>query len=236
MSRNPTLRTVLESAIDNRLQEVRTCMPAKVVAVSDDRYTVDVEPQIKQIIIDDDGNEVAQELPIIYSVPLGQMNAGGFSIALPVAIDDTVLLVFSELDIEDWQEKGGLQSPLDDRRFHLSDAIAIPCLFPEPSKLGTHATVADKLVLGSTTESEPRVVIASDKIELGEEGSGDYVAVASKVKTELDALKVTVDNMVTIFDAHIHPASAGTTSATVTPQASHGDVGDPASTLVTIKE
>ena len=51
----------------------------------------------------------------------------GYGIKFPVRKGDEVLVVFSDLSIDNFWKNGGVQNPIESRRHDLSDGIAIPC-------------------------------------------------------------------------------------------------------------
>lgn len=122
----PSLSAVLAKAIDAALLEMHTCLPGKVVRVDVTKSQCDVEPLLKRQYWD--GEIVA--LPVITNVPIGFYRAGKAFISLPVKIGDFVELRFSERSLDLWLLQGGLIDPNEGRKFHLSDAIAYPGLYP----------------------------------------------------------------------------------------------------------
>lgn len=58
-------------------------------------------------------------------------------LALPVAVGDTGLLIFSDRSLDVWLATGGIVDPGDDRRHALSDAVFVPGLRPFSSPLVT---------------------------------------------------------------------------------------------------
>jgi hypothetical protein len=90
-----------------------------------------VQPLIKRGYYDEKGGvRQAESLPIITGVPVLFPGGGGCRITWPIAVGDTVLLVFSEASLDKWVVTGGEVDPRDDRRHSLSDAVAIPGLRP----------------------------------------------------------------------------------------------------------
>ena len=241
MARSPTLADVLTSAMECRLANLHTALPAVVEAYDVTTQTVDVTPLVKRREQDPKGSESIQEYPFIQAVPVVFPRSGNFFISLPIQVGDTVLLVFCESDIEGWQTTGELSTPDDLRRHDLSDAVAIPGLFPETSSIQNADPANEGMVLGSDTGA--RVFIGDGVIELGEKGAAEKVSVDSKVQDELTALRNKLNDLTNLFNSHIHvtTATVGTGSpgviAPTTSTASPPDpVGTTASTLVTIKE
>lgn len=118
----------LRSAIDSRLLELHTAIPAEVLSFDATKATVNVQPSIKRKM--SDGSVVS--LPVIQNVPICYPQGNGSIICFPLAKGDPVLLVFSERSLDIWWTKGGNVDPLDARKHNLSDAIAIPGVTPGP--------------------------------------------------------------------------------------------------------
>jgi hypothetical protein len=118
---------------------------------------VNVKPSIKKIL----KNKQTINLPILKDVPIvfPCSKSGGFT--FKVESGDGVLLVFSERSLEAWKNGNTDSAPLSNRKFDLTDAFAIPCIFPaklrtpnlknlKPGK-GTMVT-GSKLFLGDATQ------------------------------------------------------------------------------------
>lgn len=198
---------VLRDAVTAGLRGLHKAMPGIVESYDPATQTADVKPQVKELIIDEDGNEALYELPVIPKVPVAHPRGGGYFVAFPLARGDQVLLVISDRSLDRWKTDGGDVDPGDPRQHDLADAIAYPGGYPIGSALAD--ADADDLVIGRDGTG-PLITLKDDgSIDLGRAVS-EFVALATKVVTELDKHK-------TVFDAHTHPAPGGTTSPTATP-------------------
>ena len=125
----PTLGSVIRAAIDARLATVFTSLLARVVSYDHTRQSCSAQPVTQQARTADDGGRVATPLPVIADVPVQWPGGGGFRVTFPLAAGDYVLLVFTSGEISGWKVGGGASlDPKDDRRHHLSDAVAVPCV------------------------------------------------------------------------------------------------------------
>lgn len=127
-SRTPDLSEVLEGVRDTAAADVRVACVARVVRWSASKpREVDVQPVMKRAYTDEDGNRVADKQPVIPSVPLVYPGGGGFVVTWPMTVGDEVLLVFSDDSLDKYLNIGGAADidPEDDRRHHLTDAVAI---------------------------------------------------------------------------------------------------------------
>lgn len=191
--RTPTFADVIRRAIDARLAEVHTAIPAKVEAFDAATQLAEVKPLVQAERIDETGARVVEPLPVIVGVPVVFPGANGFRVTFPITQGDTVLLVFSEASIDNWLEQGTDVDPGTPRRFHIKDAIAIPGLHPK-SKAWTGVSGAD-MTLGK--DGGPQVVVKSSTIELGghaDDPPTDAVALASKVEQDLNTLKNAINS------------------------------------------
>jgi hypothetical protein len=119
------------SYLDNH---VYTATPAKVSKVSEfkGQQLVDVEPLITKRYED---NFVLPP-PSLPNVPVIFPSAGGGLLSFPIAIGDTVLVIFNKYSIENWLEgTGELNTPDISRSFNISDGVAIPGLYTTQTHL-----------------------------------------------------------------------------------------------------
>jgi hypothetical protein len=122
------LVTAIKNAIDSRLFDLHTAMPAEVVSFNASNNTVVAQPVLKRKF--SDGS--VKNLPQIQNVPVCFPRGGDGILTFPIRKGDYVLLVFSERSIDVWWDKGGIVNPDDARKHNLSDAIAIPGVYPRP--------------------------------------------------------------------------------------------------------
>jgi hypothetical protein len=133
---------VLRIVAEYTRQHVNTSVPARVIAV--DNYgsdqTVDVLPTINDVFSDG----TVLELPPILDVPIQFPSAGGGLLSFPVAVGDTVLLIFSKRSLDEWMSSRttdkGTFTPADRRNYSLNDAIAIPGLYSKNTNLSPNTT------------------------------------------------------------------------------------------------
>ena len=194
---SPTQADVLREVIEDRLRAVHTALPAEVVEWDATTQTVSARPTVWGATPDQDGRYVDEPLPTIFDVPVMFPRSGGGYITFPIAAGDTVLLVFAERSIGQWRYTGRDGSPGDQRTHTLSGAVAIPGLFPRSGALPSSAIVAGSVVIVGTTE-----------VRLGAPTASDFVALSSKVDTEIGKLW-------TALGAHTHPYLPGPGPATV---------------------
>lgn len=191
MSRTPTIAEVIRRAVEARLVDVHTAIPARVTRYDATTCVVDAAPLVRAPETAEDGTVTYTALPVVTNVPVAFPGAGGFRVTFPVAVGDTVLLVFTEASLDRWMQFGGEVDPEDPRRFALSDAIAIPGVRPAAQAV---AAATDAVVVESTAD-----------IRLGTKTAAEAVALASKVATELNTLKSAINT------APVTPGDGGAT-------------------------
>lgn len=128
MADTPTLAQVIRDAIEARLAEVHTSIPAQIVSFDDATCLATVQPCLKRKYTVD--NELV-DLPKIVNVPVVMPRGGGAVIMFDLQPGDYVLLVFAERSIDKWITSGGKVDPKDPRKHQLSDAFAIPGGYPK---------------------------------------------------------------------------------------------------------
>lgn len=127
------LRLIFEALLGG----VHTAFPARVESYDAATMRAEVQPCLMRKYYDSDPSN----LPKITDVPIHFFSGGGFTITVPIAAGDYVLCICSERSLEQWLTKGGIVDPLDPRKFDLTDAVAIPGLFPLPGILAPpHST------------------------------------------------------------------------------------------------
>jgi hypothetical protein len=124
----PELADVLRAALAADRADIHVLMPGRVTAYDAARRRASVQPLIRRGRVDEAGERQAELLPIVNEVPVVFPGSGGDRIKFPVRPGDTVLLLFAESSLDLWLARGGEVDPGDDRRFSLSDGIAIPGL------------------------------------------------------------------------------------------------------------
>jgi hypothetical protein len=206
MSRSPTFAEAFTRAVARALAEVRVSMPARVERYDKAKQLVDVQPLIKEAHADEEGERIVEPLPVIANVPVVFPGAGPFRLTVPIAAGDTVLLVFCASSLDVWLAQGGVVDPLDDNRFRLADAIAVPGLRDFGHPLASASDTA--LTLGH--DSGAQIFIDQAEVRLGADTGVQFVALANRVLDRLTAI-------VNAFNAHTHGSAVGPTTVPVTP-------------------
>ncbi len=234
--RTPELEDVIRLALEDAQSKLHVALPGRVEAYDAVKQTVDVKPLLKNSFIDDDGEDVVEELPVINSVPVQFSRGGGFFLSFPIVKGDHVLLVFNERSIDKFQTGGGDDiDPVDTRMHNLSDAVALPGFYPDSKALGdAHSS---NTVLGK--DGATQIHVADGKIELGAEASVDKASLDSKIQIELTRIASELVALTTHAATHVHPgvtSGPASTGVAVPIPPIPGSPAATASTLVTIEK
>lgn len=214
-SRDPSLAELLRATMDCHDLEVHTSLPCRVEKFDPATQTADLKPLIRRRAQNPDGTEINESIPVIPRVPVAWPRAGKFIITWPIKKGDLVEIVISESSRDTFQAGDGVEADPDDfRRFDLSDAWAYPAA-GYPDNIAIENFDPDDLVIGV----DGGVVIhvkESGEIHLGSKDAADALALASLVKTELDAVKADQDALKILLAGHVHPGvTAGGASTAV---------------------
>lgn len=112
--------------LDGRQVGIWTAIPAYVTSVDFSAMTIEAQPTIQQNVFNENGELTLVNLPKLLDVPIIFPSAGGFTITLPIAVNDEVLILFSSRCIDAWFQSGGIQKSMDYRMHDLSDGFALP--------------------------------------------------------------------------------------------------------------
>lgn len=196
---------LLRKIMDARLADVHTAMPGEVRAFDAGAQTCTVQPLIKHVLQDDEGNALTESYPEIREVPVMYPRAGGFVIAWPLEVGDPVLLVFAEWPLGVYREKGIEAHPADLSRHTFAGAMAIPV---GPTKASdTIAETIDGLVCAYDggalirIKDDGSIGVAQSGtgvVSVGAEGATQQLLLGTKFRT---AQKILSTALQTLFTA-----------------------------------
>jgi hypothetical protein len=124
---------VLQVAMDGRLTELWTALPALVVSFDPAKRTCVVQPTIQARVEDRAGKFTWQTLPILPDVLVQFPGGGGFVLTFPLAPGDEGIVVFSARCLDAWWERGEVQVQAEQRMHDLSDGFFIPTVRSVPN-------------------------------------------------------------------------------------------------------
>jgi hypothetical protein len=176
----PSAPAVFEAFIAARIAKIRVAMPGTVVAYDAERQRVDVQPDLMDGELDEEEQRQAAKLAVITDVPVQFQGSGPYRITFPIAVGDSVLLVFSSSSLSRWKAAGGgLVDPGNDQRHSLTDAIAIP---------GLEANA-------STDAPTNALVVHAAAMKLGGPDAIDTVARESDLQVLATAIQGAIDGL-----------------------------------------
>lgn len=223
VSATPTEAEALEVFVRSFLQDLYTAIPAKVVEYDAEKQKIVAQPMVKRALETINGGELVEELPTIPDVPVAFPRNRGFALTFPLEPGDRVLLLFSMRSIDTYLASSDDQpvDPIDFRIHDITDAIALPGVFPDALAL-KNAVSTQSMALGSDTGAGV-AYFKAETVNVGAEDPADAAPLDSKVQSELDSLRSALNDLVTQYNAHVHPGvapgqvSTGSTPAVATP-------------------
>jgi hypothetical protein len=206
---SPSLADVLLAAVEAKLALVFTAAPGRVLVYNKDEQSVDVQPIVQSAYLTEEGARVAETQPVLTRVPAIVLGGGGFRTTYPIEKGDTCLIIHLHCSGDRWFARGGdVVDPGDDRRHHISDAVALVGLRDFKHALANAPT--DRMSMGA--DDGKSVEVFKDKVKLGSNDANDKVA----RKSDLEALKDGFDARKLVLQAEIDAAAAVGDTATVT--------------------
>jgi hypothetical protein len=134
----PTLIDQIDGIIERHAKGTWTMLPGVVESYNAATLRADVQPALKQGVITEDNDRVAETLPVVPNCPVAWPH--GYLGTL--APGDHVVLIFASGSLDVWLTRGGVVDPNDDHRSDLSDAVAFPLQgVPLANVAGFEATI-----------------------------------------------------------------------------------------------
>jgi hypothetical protein len=177
----PSLADVILTGIEDRLRELNTSEPGEIVSYDATTQTARVRPLLARAVPDDDNALILEYAPDVFDVPVMFPRSLKGYLTFPIGAGDTGLLVYPMRDIGQWRATGQRGDPGDNRICTMAGAVFIPGLVPDSQQLANVST--SDVVLG---------VLLTAKLLLGGPTASDYVALSSKVETELTKIKTAI--------------------------------------------
>lgn len=180
----PQLQDIVLAALDDRASRIYTAFPAKVIDYDSTSQTATLRPVMKRALFTEDDDLEHEQLPDLPNVPIAfPRSLSGFAITWPIAAGDYVEVLVQMYSFAQWRRTSEISEPGDLRLHHLSNAIAIPTLAPNANPIPASQAGANALVIEGV------------EIRLGADAT-DFVALSSKVTTELNAIKNAISHIV----------------------------------------
>jgi hypothetical protein len=198
MSDRVAFDTGLRLLFQTMLGGIHTAFPGMVQSYDPLTMRAVVQPCLMRKYYD---LPAATPLPVLMDVPVMFMSTGSLHIIAPPDPGSYVLMIVCERSLDMWLTSGGVVDPMSPRKFDLSDAVAIPGLFPLPSV----APIVPAPIAGNLEIRDSAGLKMMSITPLGIEFTGAVI-----FKNTVHAC-VVPGSMATIVDlaTHMHP-TAGT--------------------------
>lgn len=144
-TRSGSLAEALTSERKTGSEQLRVAMPGIIQSFDPDNITAVIQPAIRAVERDNDGNTSTTDYPLLVDVPVAFPRGGGCTLTFPVAPGDECLVIFADRCIDFWWQNGGIQEPVDTRMHDLSDAFAIVGPQSQAQKISGISTTAAQL-------------------------------------------------------------------------------------------
>lgn len=213
--RAPSLAEVIRRALEARVAQIHTLLPARVTRYDASKLQVDVQPLIRGVYRNERNARQVQTLPVVTNVPVVLEVAGGFGVAVPISdgnltiegatVPATVgLLLVFERSTDRWLSGDGqVVDPEIDHLHALTDGVFLPGLFPFGGVIGgvptDHMTVGN---LGGVV-----IHLHRSMIVLGDESGAQPIPLGTDLEQRIAKLEAA-------YNAHTHPTGVGPSGAT----------------------
>ncbi len=147
----------IEETAKSVVYEIHTALPGKIISLNPQGATAQIKPCGKYLTRE--GKKL--EYPILTEVPLvfPFSPAAGAGIAFPVNSGDSCLVIFSEMELDEWRSGAEAGAPL---RFDLTSAMAIPGLLSSGQGILEKACAKNAVVIRGNLEVEGSIVSSGD--------------------------------------------------------------------------
>ncbi|MEO7033106.1 MAG: hypothetical protein ABI548_04645 [Polyangiaceae bacterium] len=199
---------LLESVIRSFLLDVHTCIPGRVVRYNAATQSANIQPVIRGHVLDGDGNNVFELLPVIQNVFVRWERAGGYYDHKPLAGDSGVRgsdglpngdhgwLIFNESAMARWratvftapesavtgkERLSGVFPPGDITRHSISYPFFLPGAWPDDRPLPDAPSSGEAV---SIVPSGGHLRVS----KAGAAGAADFVALATKTHAALQGI------------------------------------------------
>ena len=154
---------IYENIIEESQVRTHCCLPCIVQSYNAVKNTVECQPAIRERVVQEDGSIRFINYPLLINVPVVFPCVGSIGLKFPIKKNDEVLVVFSDLSIDNFWLYGSIQNPIELRRHDLSDGIAIPCTLSQTSQVaiqyGIEITNSDINLKAGTSTTTLKTII-----------------------------------------------------------------------------
>lgn len=177
----------MQTHLDGRQSQIHTGMPGVIVSFDPVKMTAVVQPALQGMQRNKDGTTEAITITKIPDVPVHFPGGGGHTLTFPVKAGDECWIAFSERNLDNWHQQGGVQRPGDYRMHDINDCVA-------------HVGLRSQQSLPEGGANPNTVQLRSDDgrsfIEL--DGAGGKMTMKCPLEITLDVPKVTVTGIIDV--------------------------------------
>lgn len=130
-----SLTEAIKRSFNYYFKRINTNILVEVVGIEGNR--VQLQPLINGKRQLDTGEVVNYKQPIILDVPVLTLQAGGFSVRMPISVGDQGLAIISQRDISEWKKSEKISNQGSLRRFDLNDSFYLGAIMPKSESLAT---------------------------------------------------------------------------------------------------
>jgi len=134
---------------------------------------------------------VLQEKVSLQDCPVICLGGGKGSLRFPIAVGDSCLVLFNDVDMDNYVTSGNVMVPNTNRRHDLSDAIVLVGLRPFTSPLATYSTSNTELIHGTS-----KLSLQDSITQLQQNTTQINLDTKVEIKNTLCSLKTALDNFV----------------------------------------
>ena len=110
---------------------LRCCIPGIVQSYNSTTNTAEIQPAVREEIVNEDNSVSYVNLPLLVNVPIVFPRCKNGGMAFPLQQNDECLIFFSDLSYDNFWKSGDVQNPIEVRRHDLSDGLAIPTIISQ---------------------------------------------------------------------------------------------------------
>lgn len=164
------LAELLSEIVNDRLIDLHTALPGKVVAWNEQKRLADIEIQVKRVLETEDNSFKLEEMPVLPDVPVAFMRTNEFYVSMPIEPGVTGLVHFCESNIDQWRSLNKVASPTEIGRHTLTSGVFVPGLVSNEAVMSGVPT--DAVVVGRINGATVSVT-ADDTVE-GQNSAGAF--------------------------------------------------------------
>lgn len=182
-----SLEELIEGIIARVFARMFVARPGRVERYDAQKQQADIRPVFIENARGASGEAIKERPALINNVPVVFPATGAGYLSFGLSVGDTVLLIYLDRSLDRWKSLGGEVDPVDVRRHHPSDAIAV---------VGLHAFNAP---LDGVSDTHTILTAKPGaEVRLGDASPSDAIALASRVNQQLNDLKTAISSWVVV--------------------------------------